>query len=120
MTLHLTPGQAHDGKTGLVLIGTLGPGQRLLADAAYDMNALRVGLAAGGVEAQIKPLPRRNPIPSFDKTAYRRRNRIERLFSKIKQFRAIATRYEKHDANFFNLIRLALTRVWMRHYESVA
>ncbi|MCA3509983.1 MAG: transposase, partial [Rhodobacter sp.] len=52
--------------------------------------------------------------------AYRRRNRIERFFSKIKQFRAIATRYEKHDENFLNLIRLASIRIWLRHDESVA
>jgi len=120
VTLHLTPGQAHDGKTGLALIGTLGPGLRLLADAAYDMNALRDMLAARGAEAQIKPLTRRKPMPAFDKTAYRRRNRIERFFSKIKQFRAIATRYEKHDENFLNLIRLASIRIWLRHNESVA
>jgi transposase len=120
ITLHLTPGQAHDGKTGLDLIGTLGPGQRLLADAAYDMNTLRAGLAERGAEAQIKPLARRNPMPAFDRTAYRRRNLIERFFSKLKQFRAIATRYDKHDANFLNLIRLAATRIWLRHYESAA
>ncbi len=94
VTLHLTPGQAGDGKTGLALIGTLGPG--LLADAAYDMNALRNALAARGAEAQIKPLTRRNPMPAFDRTAYRRRNRIERFFSKIKQFSAIATRRRLH------------------------
>ena len=69
VTLHLTPEQAYDGKTGLALIRTLGPGQRLLADAAYDMNALRDGLAARGAEAQIKPLARRNPMPAFDKIA---------------------------------------------------
>ena len=55
VTLHLTPGQAHDGKTGLALLGTLGPGQRLLADAAYDMNALRVGLAAAGSRPGSNP-----------------------------------------------------------------
>ncbi len=48
VTLHLTPGQAHDDKTGQTLIGTLRPGLRLLADAAYDMNALRNVLAARG------------------------------------------------------------------------
>jgi len=65
VTLPMTPGQAHDGKTGLALIGTLGPGLRLLADAAYDINALRDMLAAKGAEAQIKPLARCNPMPAF-------------------------------------------------------
>jgi transposase len=59
VALHLTVGQAHDGKTGLALIGTLGSGLSLLADAAYDMNALRDVLAARRAEAQIMPLARR-------------------------------------------------------------
>ena len=84
------------------------------------MNALREGLAARGAEAQIKPHARRKPMPTFDRVAYLRRNRIERFFSKAKQFRAIATRYEKRDENFLNLIRLASIRIWLRHYELVA
>ncbi len=111
VTLHLTAGQAHDGNTGLGLIGTLQAGQTLLADAGYDQNALREKLAACGAIAQIKPLARRNPTPAFDPKAYQRRNHIERFFSKVKQFRAIATRYEKHDDNFLNLIRLASIRI---------
>ncbi|SHE84226.1 Transposase DDE domain-containing protein, partial [Ruegeria intermedia] len=48
-----------------------------------------------------------------------RRNRIERFFSKLKHYRAIATRYEKHDANFLAPVKLAATRIWSRVYESV-
>ena len=59
-------------------------------------------------------------MPDFDGTAYRRRNRIERFFSKIKQFRAIVARDEKHDENFLNLIRLASIHIWLRHNEPVA
>lgn len=84
------------------------------------MDSLRRTLATRGVEAAIRPLAHRNPMPPCDRDAYRRRNRIERFFSKIKQFRAIATRYEKHDENFLNLIRLASIRIWLRTYESVA
>jgi transposase len=84
------------------------------------MNALHEALAERGAEAQIKPLTRRNPMPAFDRTAYRMRNRIERFFSNINQFIAIATRYEMHDENFLNLIRLASIRIWLRHNESVA
>lgn len=120
IALHLTAGQAHDGHTGATLLATLGPGQRLIADRAYDMDSLRASLAARGVEAAIRPLAHRNPMPPCDRDACRRRNRIERFFSKIRQFRAIATRYEKLDNNFLNLIRLAATRIWLRTYESVA
>ncbi|MBI5111042.1 MAG: transposase, partial [Rhodovulum sp.] len=44
---------------------------------------------------------------------------VERFFNKLKHFRAIATRYEKHAANFLALVKLAATRIWLRTYESV-
>ncbi|MBM3586121.1 MAG: transposase, partial [Alphaproteobacteria bacterium] len=50
---------------------------------------------------------------------YRYRNLVERFFNKLKHFRAIATRYDKHDANYLALIKLAAARIWMRAYESV-
>lgn len=102
------------------MLDTVGAGQTLLADAAYDSNRLRERLAAVGARAVIKPIPRRSTPPPLDRHAYRRRNRIERFFSKLKHYRAIATRYEKHDANFLALIKLAATRIWLRVYESVA
>jgi transposase len=44
---------------------------------------------------------------------------IERFFNKLKHFRAVATRYEKHASNYLALIKLAATRIWLRAYESV-
>lgn len=120
ITLKLTAGQAHDGRSADDMLGTVGSGQTLLADAAYDSNRLRDHLAGVGAKAVIKPIPRRFAPPSLDKEAYRRRNRIERFFSKLKHYRAIATRYEKHDTNFLALVKLAATRIWLRAYESVA
>lgn len=88
-------------------------------DAAYDSNRLRDRLVAIGAKAVIKPIPRRStPLP-LDRDAYRCRNRIERFFSKLKHYRAIATRYEKHDANFLALVKLAATLIWLRVNESV-
>lgn len=95
------------------------PGQALLADAAYDSNRLRDHLASVGARAVIRPIPRRSDPPPLDRVAYRRRNQIERFFSKLKQYRAIATRYEKHDANFLALVKLTATRIWLRVYEPV-
>ncbi len=120
IALKLTPGQAHDGRSAANLLDTVGAGQALLADAAYDSNELRQTLADRRAIAVIKPVARRNPKPAFDKNTYRKRNRIERFFSKIKHYRAIATRYEKHDANYLALIKLAATRIWLRAYESVS
>jgi transposase len=120
VTLKLTVGQTHDGRSAEDMLGTVGPGQTLLADTAYDSNRLRDRLADIGAKAVIRPIPRRSAPPPFDRDAYRRRNRIERFFSKLKHYRAIATRYEKHDANFLAFIKLAATRIWLRVYESVS
>ena len=119
ITLKLTAGQAHDGRAADDLLDTVGQGQALIADAAYDSNRLRDRLAGIGARAVIRPIPRRTAPPPLDRDAYRRRNRIERFFSKLKHYRAIATRYEKHDANFLALVKLAATRIWLRVYESV-
>jgi len=119
LVLKLTPGQAHDGRSASDMLGTLGPGQILLADRAYDSDGLRQALAERGAWANIKPMPGRVNIPAFSPLLYGLRNVVERFFSKIKHFRAIATRYEKHDANYLALVKLAAIRIWMRTYESV-
>jgi transposase len=111
---------AHDGKSAQNMLTRLGPGQILLADRAYDSDALRQEVASQGAWANIKPMPGRVRIPAFSAFLYRYRNLVERFFSKLKHFRAIATRFEKHDANYLALIKLASARIWMRSYESVA
>lgn len=112
--LKLTPGQAHDGRSAADMIDTLGEGQVLLADRAYDSDALHRTLAARGARANVKPMPQRTNIPPFDRTLYRRRNLVERFFSKLKHFRAVATRFEKHAANYLALVKLASAKIWMR------
>jgi transposase len=114
ITLKLTEGQAHDGRSADDMLDSVGKGQTLLADRAYDSDALRDTLAERGAKANIKPMPNRVNIPKFNKRLYRKRNLIERFFNKLKHFRAIATRYEKHDANFMALVKLASARIWMR------
>ena len=52
--------------------------------------------------------------PAFSTFLYRYRNLVERFFSKLKHFRAVATRFEKHDANYLALVKLASARIWMR------
>ena len=54
----------------------------------------------------------------FSKSLYRERNRIERFFCRMKQFRRIATRYEKLAANYLGMLKLAAIRLWLRAYES--
>ena len=114
ITLKLSEGQAHDGKSAADMLDDLGDGQILLADAAYDRDALRATLAARGAWANIKLMPQRKTRPAFSTLYYRYRNLVERFFNKLKHFRAIATRYEKHDANYLALVKLAAMRIWMR------
>ena len=119
ITLKLTDGLAHDGRSADEMTGTVGPGQTLLADAACDGIRLRDHLAAVGAKAVIKPIPRRSDPPVVDKDACRRRGRIERPVPKIKHYRATATRYEKHDANVLARVKLAAIPIWLRVYGVV-
>jgi transposase len=112
--LKLTEGQAHDGRSAIDMLEGFGSGQILLADAAYDSDALRQSLDDRGAWANVRPLSRRKNIPAFSRFLYRYRNLIERFFNKIKHFRAIATRFEKHDANYLALVKLAAIKIWMR------
>jgi transposase len=114
IVLKLTEGQAHDGRSAADMLDGIGAGQVQLADRAYDSDALRNTLAARGAWANIKPMPRRVNVPAFSAFLYRYRNLVERFFNKIKHFRAVATRFEKHDANYLALVKLAAARIWMR------
>jgi transposase len=96
------------------MLDTLGGGDVLLADRAYDSDALRLEMAARGARANIKPMPRRKRRPPFSAFLYRYRNLVERFFSKLKHFRAVATRFEKHSENYLALVKLASAKIWMR------
>ena len=88
---------------------------RLIADKAYDANDVRAFLAAQGTEAVISPTSRRLEKPSFDATAYRARNLIERAFCRLKDWRAIATRYDKTARNFLAGVCIAIAVTdWLR------
>jgi transposase len=63
-------------------------------------------------------MPNRKNVPAFSSDFYRYRNLVERFFNKLKRFRAVAARYEKHAENYLALVKLAATRIWMRFYES--
>lgn len=119
IVLKLTPGQAHDGRSATDMLDGLGPGQTLLADRAYDSNALRAAMLEQGAFANIKPLSRRKEVPVFSPYLYRERNRVERFFNRIKHFRAVATRFEKDPENYLALVKLAAIRIRLRDYESV-
>jgi transposase len=118
--LKLTEGQAHDGRSAQDMLGTIGRGNVLLGDRAYDSDALHETLAARGARANIRLMPQRRHPPRFSKKLYRERNQVERFFNKLKQFRAVATRYDKRDDNYLASVKLASIRIWLRFNESVA
>ena len=89
--LKLTKGQAHDGRSADDMLDGLGDGDVLLADRAYDSDAMRAKLAEQGAWACVKPMPNRKNIPPFSPFLYRYRNLVERFFNKLKHFRAVAT-----------------------------
>ena len=120
IALKLTEGQAHDGKSAADMLEALTEGQILLADRAYDSDALRQSLAERGAWANIKPMPNRKNIPAFSSFLYRYRNLVERFFNKLKHFRAVATRYDKNPDNYLAGVKLASARIWMRSNELMA
>jgi transposase len=119
VTLKLSAGQAYDGHSAAVMLDSLSAGDVLLADRAYDADYLREAIAAKGAWANIPAMPQRRQKPAFSAFLYRYRNLVERFFSKLKHFRAIATRYDKRDDNFLASVQLAAIRIWLRHNESV-
>ncbi len=92
----------------------------LLANTAYDANAIRKLVSSQGGRANIPPRRnRRDPI-CFSPLLYRDRNLVERFFNRIKHCRRIATRSEKRAANFLAFVKLAAIRLWLRVYVFTA
>jgi len=89
------------------LLSAAGPIDRLIADKAYDTNRLRAHCKQRGVEAVIPSSARRKPLIPHDREAYRRRNLTERMFVRLKDFRRIATRYDKLARNYLAGVLLA-------------
>ena len=115
-----TEGQAHDGTHAAGMLGLLGKDCMLLADRGYDSDALRAQIASQGGYANIRPKSNRIDPPAFSPFAYKLRSRVECFFNKLKHYRAIATRFDRHDANFMASVKLAAIRIWLRFSESVA
>lgn len=110
---HLTGGQAHD----LVGADHLLPemqAETLIADKAYDADARVIApLTTAGKAVVIPPKAGRKSPRTYDKHAYKDRHLVENFFAKIKQFRAIATRYDKTARNFLAAVHLVASVVWL-------
>ena len=108
----LSPGNINDIAIAPALLAAAGPIKGLIADKAYDANSLRQLLADQRAKAVIPSTTSRSqPIP-YSKRLYRQRNLIERMFARLKDFRRIATRYDKLARNFLAGALLAATAIW--------
>lgn len=112
--LDLTAGQAHDIRMAEPMLQDMRKGTILLADRAYDTNVLRDLAKEKQSWANIPTKQNRKASFSFSRWVYRQRNLIERFFNKLKQFRGIATRYDKDPRNFLAAVKLAAIRIWIR------
>ncbi len=114
IALELTAGQTHDSQMAEPLLDALAPGSTLLADRAYDTNALRAFASEKKAWANIPPKRNRTETFAFSPWVYRQRNHVERFFNKIKNFRGIATRYDKNPLNFLAGVKIAAIRIWIK------
>lgn len=109
----LTAGQSGDILQAPALLDGF-KAEAVLADKAYDSNALRQIIANSRAEAVIPSNRTRKVIIPHDPAVYRNRNRIERCFNKLKHFRRFATRYDRRSVHFLAFIHLAAAMLWMR------
>jgi transposase len=109
----LTGGQAHDLIGADHLLPSM-QAQTLIADKAFDADTRVIEpLAAAGKTAVIPPKASRRRPRDFDRDLYKARHLIENFFAKLKQFRAIATRYDKTARNFLAAIHIAAAAIWL-------
>ena len=109
----LTPGQVHDLTGSDALLPQMAA-DLLIADKAYDADARVIEpLTAARKATVIPPRQNRTAPRQFDQELYKARHLIENFFCKLKQFRAIATRYDKTARNFLAAIHLAAAAIWL-------
>lgn len=109
----VTPGQVGDITHAPALLEGQ-TGGAVLADKAYDSNALRFLIADMGAEAVIPSKRNRRVSIPHDVTIYKHRNQIERCFNRLKHFRRFATRYDRRTIHFNGFIHLAAAMICLR------
>jgi putative transposase len=108
-----TPGQRNDIAFAHDLIDGI-DADAAIADKGYDADHLANRIAEAGIEVVIPPKRNRKVQRDYDIDLYKERNRIERFFNKLKQFRRVATRYDKLLANFMGFVKLAAVAIWLK------
>ena len=111
----MTGGEAHEvkGYDALMELHDINP-DRLLGDKGYDSDDIRNDLADRGIEPVIPPRSNRTTPIEYDREAYKRRSLIERCVNRLKQFRRIATRYEKTARAYLSMLCIAAASLWIK------
>lgn len=107
------PGQEHDMRQAGNMVAGLSPSY-VLADKAYDADTLIDTIEDTKATACIPPKNNRKDPRKYDKALYKERNQVERMFGKLKEFRRIATRYDKLIRNFMGFVKLAAIYLWLK------
>lgn len=120
LQIELSPGQAHDAPMAELLLQDLPKGTSLLADRGYDADWIREMIEDQNCTPVIPPKSNRREEIPFSKRKYKKRNLVERCINKLKQFRHIATRYDRYASAYLAFAKLGAIRLWLRFYESAA
>ena len=113
LAFHLTQGQIHDVEGADILLPQL-IADTLLGDKAYDADERVIRpLSLAGKTAVIPSRQQRKTLRDYDKATYRARHLIENFFCRLKQFRGIATRYDKTARNFLAAVQLVAAVIWL-------
>ena len=112
MALHLTEGQISDFKGATVLLNCLPQTDELLADRGYDADWLRDALRDKGITPCIPGKRNRKEPVLYDKKLYKQRHKIEIMFGRLKDWRRIATRYDRCAHTFLSAIQIAAVGIF--------
>ena len=110
--LMITEGQASDYQKAEDLISGFQT-TFVIADKGYDSDAFVLAINSAGAEAVIPPRSNRKELRFYDTELYKERNLVERLFQKLKNYRRIATRYERLARNYNAMLALVATVIWL-------
>lgn len=108
----ITPGNVHDMKVAKACIAAMPPSAEMVGDKGYDSNDLRAWLASRGTTAVIPSKKNRKVQLDCDSAIYKQRNVIERMFCRFKDWRRVATRFDRNIKTFMATICIAAAIIW--------
>ena len=116
----LTPGNIHDSSVAISLLkDTIKIGVRVLGDKAYDAAKILAYIAYRRGIACIPPRKNKAYPQKYNKKAYKNRNKIECFFNRLKNFRRVATRYDKLPSSFFSFVYISSTLVILPKFPEI-